>query len=601
MRTHQLIIDLDLRGGELITAVSTRGERYGPMRSTQRRSIDWQEIRCRVDRLQEAIRNANHRGQMIAEEVRSLRQLGAILFDQLFDSDIKALLRNSAGGSLSLGLCERLLGFPWELLHDGRQFLGEKWAVGRTILSENANFDTNSRELASPLSALVLADPAGDLPEAYNEGVALRHVLELQTDLDLTFVSTRVARRFVQESLREHDIVHFAGHIDAAGLKLLDGPFGLDDLRELSGGLAMPALVFLNGCGESSSSEFGTQDCLVTGLIRAGVRHCVAALYELPDELARDFALAFYRALCAGSTVGEGIRLARIELTERCGTGTISWGPYALYGDPEIRYVTGSADRDLVEFEAPKQAFVQPGLEQPRLRRTATAGSLSGQSRIFHSAILQAFAITVVPLLAIVAFMWLAGSSDERPSRTPSNTNGAVAPIALSDDFSPIRYELWSSRDSVSGFASERPIYDGDELQVSDLLHLNVEVRKAAYLYILLVAQDRVELLEPTESALADLCLQGVHRVPDSGGWSPQNGGYHTLVIATKDSEWPGLENSLAHLNDLLAVDPVELNGSPRSDLLHRHQQATELVTNYLDRHESRVEALTFVVHNPPN
>ncbi len=599
MRTHQLIIDLVLRDSDLITAVSTRGERYGPIRTSQRRAVDWSEIHSRVDRLQDAIRTANHRGQMIAEEVRSLRKLGAILFDQLFDAEIKALLRNSSGGSLTLGLSEDLLGFPWELLHDGRRFIGEKWAVGRTILSQSANFDRTSRDLGSPLSALVLADPAGDLPEAYNEGVALRHLFELQSDLDLTFATTRVPRRFVQESLREHDIVHFAGHIDAAGLKLLDGAFGPNDLRELSGGLAMPALVFLNGCGESSSSNFGTRDCLVNGLIRAGVRHCVAALYELPDELARDFSLAFYRALCSGTTVGDAIRQARIELTERCGTGSISWGPYSLYGDPEARYVAAPETIHRIEFEAAKPALAAPEVEQPRLRRTATASSLSGQSRILHSAILQAFAITVIPLLAIVAFLWLAGESDKQPNRTPSTANSAVTPIAMPDEFSPIRYELWSSRDSVSGFSSQRPIYDGDELQVSDLLHLNIEVRKAAYLYVLLIAQDRVELLEPTESALADLCLQGVHRVPDSGGWSAQNGGYHTLVIATNDSEWPGLENSLAHLNDLLSVDPIDLSGGPL-DLLHRHQRATDLVTNYLDRHESTVEALTFVVHNPP-
>jgi hypothetical protein len=84
------------------------------------------------------------------------------------------------------------------------------------------------------------------------------------------------------------DVIHFAGHGNAAGVLLSDG------LALAAQGIAQVArqsearLVFLNAC---SSAPVGQR------LVNAGLPVCVAALREIPDVTARQAAQTFYTIL----------------------------------------------------------------------------------------------------------------------------------------------------------------------------------------------------------------------------------------------------------------------------------------------------------------
>jgi tetratricopeptide (TPR) repeat protein len=57
------------------------------------------------------------------------------------------------------------------------------------------------------------------------------------------------------------------------------------------------------------------------------------------DEPSRHFALAFYKNLFSGMTMGEAMREARINLIKEYGEESIVWASYLLYGDPTFNYM----------------------------------------------------------------------------------------------------------------------------------------------------------------------------------------------------------------------------------------------------------------------
>ncbi len=56
---------------------------------------------------------------------------------------------------------DQLVQVPWELLHDGRQFLCQGFNLGRLVKTRQNISGGKTRLLGPPLKVLVLADPGG--------------------------------------------------------------------------------------------------------------------------------------------------------------------------------------------------------------------------------------------------------------------------------------------------------------------------------------------------------------------------------------------------------------------------------------------------------
>jgi CHAT domain/Clp amino terminal domain, pathogenicity island component len=266
-----------------------------------------------------------------------LARYGASLFHQLFPAmqvdlpELVARLRES-DGTLLVRTNESVI--PWELLHDGTDFLGLSRDLGRQAIVGRRI--VGGRAISRINKALIVADPLGDMPAAQREAERITGWLtshgttcDLRRGAEANLVDIVMAL----ES-GEFDLFHFCGHVAPArgyalGGLLLHGRDLLDD-RALQGTakIGAPPVVFLNGC-----SSAGDAVSLCTSFMVLGAKAVIGTRHEVEADSAQEFAEQFYRRLLDGATAGAAVRDARRYLLERRDAG---WASFLLYGDPAV-------------------------------------------------------------------------------------------------------------------------------------------------------------------------------------------------------------------------------------------------------------------------
>ncbi len=285
-----------------------------------------------------------------------LKKIGRALFDQLLSETVKVKLIDSPVENLIFLMDEALIPIPWELLHNGQQFLCLQYNVGRSVRTKRPSSKTAERTSSSPIKMLVMADPIGDLDEARAEAFNIRQ----ETDQKKHFFSVttklkKITVDYVIKNLQDYDIVHFAGHNEFdyqnplnSGWKFSDGLFRVEDVIKMKGGAAMPLLIFSNACqsavllrgqkviGETGRIFYG----IANAFLLAGVKHFLGTLWEIPDQVAAVFSREFYAQICEGMPIGTAIREARLKIIRVFGEDTVIWSSYVLYGDPSAPVVS---------------------------------------------------------------------------------------------------------------------------------------------------------------------------------------------------------------------------------------------------------------------
>lgn len=321
--------------------------------------VDFAEVDRLCYEMRVQLGRSNQRGQLDESCALELRKLGLLLFDELLPAPIKEKLRAAEGLDLMIRADEALSDVPWELLHTGQRFLALQVNLGRLIQSAQPLEVAAPRPLGQLRDVLILADPGGDLDAAYEEGIALRDHLDGLLDTRVTLRSSEVSRADVRENLREFDLLHFAGHAQVQGQGqgwlMSDGRFTAQDIDRLRGGRPFPSLVFANACGSgrqrSALLQARASHSLAHAFLQSGVRHFIGAHWDVPDEVAGEFALHFYRALTRGAPIGAALRTARLAMSVACGEGALLWGSYCLYGDPGFVYFPQEEALDEDDFE----------------------------------------------------------------------------------------------------------------------------------------------------------------------------------------------------------------------------------------------------------
>ena len=320
----------------------------------------YEEIPVAIDVIQakyrdmvDTLNKANREGRLSREVLAKLRERGQVLHDELFSLSVKEKLRKTEAEYLILKIDDQLVHIPWELLHDGQQFLCQRFSMGRLVKTRQSVMNGRNRQLARPLNMLILADPQGDLKGAYAEGTRIRDDMDRHKDwINASLRSGKITPDAIREKIRNFDFVHFAGHADYnpqnagdSGWRLTGGSLKAKDVTKMAGTATMPALVFSNACQSARTEEwilgvhfedeiFG----LANAFLLAGVKHYVGTFWEISDEPSSRFALRFYRNLLSGMTIGEAMRRSRLALIKEYGEETIIWASYVLYGDPTSNY-----------------------------------------------------------------------------------------------------------------------------------------------------------------------------------------------------------------------------------------------------------------------
>ena len=231
---------------------------------------------------------------------------------------------------------------PLEMMHDGEEFLSQRFAVGRVLYAEDARGGAPAP--AAPADTVVLVgDPSEDgaIGEDVEQEIdAVRDRLR-RSGFGLKIAVGRDADlKYILANLPGSAIFHFSGHgvigedERATGLRLASGT--ILSGQALQGLQAAPALAFLNVCTTASADTWRGSIGIVETLLARGTRACVATLWDVGSEAAATVPAGFYDSLLAGATFGEALRQARCAAAEAFGLHDPTWGSYVLYGDPRL-------------------------------------------------------------------------------------------------------------------------------------------------------------------------------------------------------------------------------------------------------------------------
>lgn len=305
--------------------------------------------------------------------VQDLQRIGSLIYSHLLTEPARRKLRTADPCELYLRLDEQLIHIPWELCHDGKEFLATKFHVGRQVITGYPIPTPSAKRIVTgTLRVLLVVDPTESLPEAGKEAEQLSTLLDTIPGVEVTLIGGRGARKVpLLAALQNHDIVHFAGHShydpvnpSRSGWRLAEGVLTAGELSKLT---TPPLLVFSNSCQAGATSEWesgyhyeGQAFGIGSAFLMAGVRNYIGTFWVVHDEESALFAATFYQGVVAGLSLGEAQLKARHEIIRQRGWQSLTWASYMLYGDPAFTLFIPEESATL-PAPRPNKHIVKPG------------------------------------------------------------------------------------------------------------------------------------------------------------------------------------------------------------------------------------------------
>ncbi len=317
-------------------------------------------------------------GQGLFEEILPMRQHEVVSIRELLCNLKTALL-----------VATNMTEIPWELLHDGTDFFGLRYEMGRSFRTSGPEW--RPRDKNDGWQCLIIANPTGDLPTASSEAAAVKESLEAKGIACDYLAEEEATFKNVLDclSVSHYDIIHYSGHIarddDSGefGFVLRDSQFFT--ASSIKKHVRTPSIAFLNGCNSGEVVQGLTEAFLATG-----AQLVIGSLYATPSRGAAAFAKKFYTDFLNGVTAGEAMRQARLHVKglEDCG---ISWACFVLYGDPRfsLDLKVDGLDTWLANAGFSRAEFDDSASKV--LRQTMAYGAISGgvSTAIFFAALVE--------------------------------------------------------------------------------------------------------------------------------------------------------------------------------------------------------------------
>jgi small GTP-binding protein len=286
--------------------------------------------------------------------IEQLKSLGEELYNITIPQDIQEIIEQ-LNMPIQLVIDEKLLGFVWELMYDGDDFLCLK-SIGRKIESEYFFVPDINTETRENINFLLIVDPKEKdatyrLPNAQIEGRKIIKMLKGFKNVNSKLLSGNDASvDAVKKELEKgiYDFIHFAGHAsfniehpEQSGLLLADDYLYAADILEAIKPRP-PILAFINACESSKTSipegEVSFESDiygLASAFLQGGVFY-IGALWPVHDDVAIQTAVSFYKRLLSEQTIGTALMNAKKEIRNEYGNIEIGWLTYILYGDPTL-------------------------------------------------------------------------------------------------------------------------------------------------------------------------------------------------------------------------------------------------------------------------
>src|SRR5262245_8671305 len=283
-----LHLEVTRTGGRLTVASrEVAGLDEAAVRQVEERAHDEAALTETLRRIEALLGGFDRDGRLSRQNVEDLGGLGRLLSEQLLTPDARARLAQSTAAELVLTLDDELARVPWELLHDGRDFLGLRFGVGRVVTSARQLAASKPREHTGPLKVALIADPAGALPEALRHGTQLGTHLGDRDEYQALVNDRKVSRAAFTAQFGSSDVVHVAGQAtyDDNGFVLGDGTITVAELARRPSSARVPRLVFFTAAEDAEAGRNPHDErsvfAFATGIVSSGVQHFVGSLRAL--------------------------------------------------------------------------------------------------------------------------------------------------------------------------------------------------------------------------------------------------------------------------------------------------------------------------------
>jgi filamentous hemagglutinin family protein len=232
---------------------------------------------------------------------------------------IEAELEAANIDTLLFSMDAGLRSLPIAALHDGQQFLVEKYSL--SFIPSVSLMDGNYQPLQGTEVLAMGADTFPDMNDLSGVSVELDLITE-QIWPGTKLLNQDFTRENLQQQRQNHryDIVHLATHADfnsddenSSFIYFWNDKLSLDDLRDL--GLNNPAaeLLVLSACRTAVGDEIA--ELGFAGLaVRSGVKSVLASLWYVSDEGTLALMTEFYQALNSATIKSEALRQAQIAM-----------------------------------------------------------------------------------------------------------------------------------------------------------------------------------------------------------------------------------------------------------------------------------------------
>lgn len=317
------------------------------------------------ERINEAVKTESDKKHILDSIEFQLRSIGKDLFKKFIPNKIAFCLKKWDTGS-SLLLSSNAQWIPWELIHDGENFLGKKFLfsrIPRPSDQKEIKWEERPKRDSHKKIEKIVHVIGGKLSEKDKDNKALQEkAATLFEKLPPSIVNTRIEPSIAEfnEALSDADLIHLTCHgylfphqmLQISKNQYLTDNLFPDNVSELD--LKRGTLVFANACNSAVPvlvlNDFVT---FAWEFYQKGAEIFIGTLAEVPVSYALPFAESVYEHFFEQNNSQEIDRAINIAKESIKNSNNLFCLLYCIYGNPDSQAELPK----LVEFSTQEKVF----------------------------------------------------------------------------------------------------------------------------------------------------------------------------------------------------------------------------------------------------
>ena len=294
------------------------------------------KLDLKFDNLKDKIRKINYnvlddyvKSGPSPNQLKMLKQASYELFNILNFFELKNFfkkIKKNKFNHIQLILDDDTNLIPFELLHDGKDFLSDYIIFSRSFINSK-EYDSISK---SDKTFTIVGNPSesNDIMQDINDEVShISNLIRYSFDLKGPYTKRYVNKIELINLLNVSSYFHFSGHYifdeKKSGWKLFDDTFTDSDILKIS---KSPKFLFSNSCGNVSEN-------FISSFLEKGTKSIISSSGKLPSKQASEFSQKFYDYFIVENlNLGESFFLSRRDIINQYGKNDLFWCFYQIYG-----------------------------------------------------------------------------------------------------------------------------------------------------------------------------------------------------------------------------------------------------------------------------